>query len=74
VIVEHWADNSVIVSESFDTPTALKIRDTVRDGESSAHAETIPQNEIGLRLLEFPAFQQFAQTIGARILHQIEVQ
>jgi len=67
VVVEHWDDNSVIVSESFETTTALQIRDAVRDGDSGAHAGILPQGEIGLRLYEFPAFQRFAEQIGAEI-------
>ncbi|HYM75226.1 MAG TPA: hypothetical protein VE377_04540 [Candidatus Dormibacteraeota bacterium] len=67
VIVEHWADNSVIVSESFDTTTALKIRDTVRTGDPAVHAENVEQHEIGLRLYEIPAFQRFSEQVGAAI-------
>lgn len=67
VVIEHWADNSVIVSESFDTTTALKIRDAVRDGATGVHARNAPQSEIGLRLFEIPAFRQFADEIGAQI-------
>jgi hypothetical protein len=69
VIVEHWADNSVIVSESFDTMTAVKVRSAVRDG--AVHAENSRQNEIGLRLYESPAFQKFAEEIGMRIAREI---
>jgi hypothetical protein len=74
VVVEQWADNSVIVSESFDTATALKVRDAVRDGESSAHAENLPQEEIGMRLYEFLAFRDFAEQIGAEIVQGMQVQ
>lgn len=73
VVVEQWADNSVIVSESFDTATALKVRDAVRDGETGAHAENLPQDEIGLRLFAFPAFQQFAEQVGAEIVREMQV-
>src|SRR5579872_1221155 len=73
VIVEQWADNSVMVSESFDTATALKIRDAVRDGETAAQAENAPQDEIGLRLFELPAFQHFAEQVGAEILREMQV-
>jgi len=62
--VERWADNSVIVSEGFETATAVKVRSAVRDG--AAHAENFPQNEIGLRLYEIPAFRKFAEEIGAQ--------
>jgi hypothetical protein len=72
VMVEHWDDNSVIVSESFDTATAAKLRTALRDGASVVHAENVPQEnmpqeEIGLRLFEMPAFQEFAREIGERV-------
>jgi hypothetical protein len=71
VVIEHWPDNSVIVSESFDTTTAFKIRDAVREGTAGVHAETRPQDEIGLRLFEIPAFQEFAEQIGAQMAKEI---
>jgi hypothetical protein len=74
VVVEQWADNTVVVSESFDNGLAAKIGDAVHDGESGTQAENIPQREIGLRLYEFPAFQQFAEKIGAEIAQQIRTQ
>jgi len=74
VVVEQWADNSVIVSESFDTATALKVRDAVRDEESSAHAGNFPREEIGMRLYEFPAFREFAEQIGVEIKRGLRVQ
>jgi len=74
VVVEQWADNTVVVSESFDQGVAAKIGDAVHSGESSAQAENVPQPEIGLRLYEFPAFQQFSERVGAEILQQMRVQ
>ncbi len=67
VIVERWEDNSVIVSESFDTATAAKLRTALRDGKGAVHAESLPQEEIGLRLFEIPAFRAFAREIGERV-------
>jgi hypothetical protein len=71
VIVEHWGDNSVIVSEGFDTATAAKLRTALRDGKDRERAESAPQDrwqeEIGLRLLEMPAFQMFAGEVGERV-------
>lgn len=69
VIVEHWSDNTVVVSESFDAPTAGKLRTAMRNAAGAAQAENLPQRnlheeEIGLRLLALPAFQEFAQKIG----------
>ena len=77
VIIEHWADNTVLVSESFDSNTAAKVHEAVRDG--AAHAENSPQNdwqiypqgEIGLRLYDLPAFRTFAESIGAQIAQEI---
>jgi hypothetical protein len=74
VVVEQFADNTVVVSESFDKGLAAKIGDAVHDAEPGAHAENIPQKEIGLRLYEFPAFQRFAEQVGDAILREMRVQ
>jgi hypothetical protein len=67
VIVEHWEDNSVIVSESFDTATASKLHTALREGASAVHAQNPQHGEIGLRLFEIPAFQAFAAEIGEQV-------
>jgi hypothetical protein len=64
VIVEHWTDNSVLVTESFDPATAAKLGAALRDAAGAVHADDLPQEEIGLRLLEIPAFQAFVRQIG----------
>ncbi|HXJ86736.1 MAG TPA: hypothetical protein VMS18_07970 [Candidatus Binatia bacterium] len=64
VIIEQWNDDTVIVSESFDVPTAGKLRTTMRSGAGATQAEGLPQEEIGLRLLKIPAFQEFEDRIG----------
>jgi len=69
VIVEHWGDNSVIISEGFDTTTASKVNSAVRDG--AAHADNSPQDEIGLRLYQIPAFRKFAEQIGMQIAREM---
>jgi hypothetical protein len=73
VIVEHWGDNSVVVSESFDTTTATRIHQAVHDGSAGVSAEIFPQdeNEIGLRLFEIPAFRRFAEEIGDQIVQEM---
>ena len=71
VIVERWADNSVMVSESFDVNTAGKVRDAVHDGNDGLHAGNAPQVEIGLRLYEIPAFRQFAEEVGDEIMREL---
>jgi hypothetical protein len=71
VIVEHWGDNRVIISESFDTTTAAKVHSAVRDVTVGAHAEMFPQGEIGLRLYEIPSFRRFAEEIGTRIAQEM---
>jgi hypothetical protein len=74
VVVEHWDDNSVIVSESFDTATAAKLRTALRDEKSATQGENLPQEEIGLRLFENPAFQAFAREIGRRVAEEMRGQ
>ena len=71
VLVEHWADNSVIVSESFDMTTAAKVHNAVRDGAASVRAGNAPQDEIGLRLYEIPAFRKIAEEVGMQIAREM---
>src|SRR5580692_763668 len=71
VIVEHWDDNRVIVSESFDTATAAKLRTALRDERGATRAESLPQEEVGLRLFEIPAFEAFAKEIGNRVADEM---
>ncbi len=71
VLVEHWGDNSVIVTESFDTPTAAKVHAAVRDRAANVHAGIFPQNEIGLRLYEIPAFRKLAEQIGMQVAQEM---
>jgi len=65
VRIERWADNTVIISESFDASTASKVCDAVRNTNAHASVESGP--EIGLRLFEIPAFDRFAAQIGSAI-------
>ena len=71
MIVEQWADNTVVVSESFDTTVAAKLRSAVRDGGAGTHAgNPRPEQaecELGFRLYELPAFRAFQAAIGRRI-------
>jgi hypothetical protein len=71
VLVEHWGDNSVIVSESFDTTTATKVHTAVRDQASSVHAGNLSQDEVGLRLYQIPAFRKIVEDIGIQIAREI---
>lgn len=73
VIVEHWGDNSVIVSESFDTATAAKLRTALRDG-GPVRAADLPQAEIGLRLFEIPAFRMFEALVGQQLAAAMRAQ
>src|SRR5262249_28224775 len=75
VIVEHWADNSVVVSEGFDTATWAKLRGAVRDGMANVHAASQQsETELGFRLYELPAFQKFASRVGERIAEEIAIE
>lgn len=75
VIVEHWVDNKVVVSESFDVTTAAKLRNAVREGSAAVHANNLHNNggedEIGLRLLEIPAFRRFQASLGEQIAEEM---
>jgi hypothetical protein len=50
---------------------ASKIQTAVRDGAASVHAEAYPQQEIGMRLYEIPAFRTFAEEIGIEIAREM---
>jgi hypothetical protein len=74
VIVERWADNTVLVSESFDAPTAAKLSHAVRQVEPTRQAESRQPEELSLRLCELPEFAAFQQAIFATILEEVEKQ
>jgi hypothetical protein len=71
VIVEHRKDNSVVVSESFDPATATRLRSALRDGAGTIQGQSLPQEEIGSKLLELPAFRTFADQIRERIVEEM---
>jgi hypothetical protein len=71
VIVEVWPGNTVVVSESFDQPTAARLIDAVRNGSTEAHAENSCGDELGMRLYDVPGFSMFQEQIGASILEQL---
>jgi hypothetical protein len=73
VIVEHWKDNSVVVAQGFDPATAGKLRTALQQRTSDgAQASNSSQEEIGLRLLEVPAFQIFARQVGEKIVAEMQ--
>jgi hypothetical protein len=74
VIVEHSADNAVIVSEGFDAETAGRLRTALRAETDAIHAATVPQHEIGLRFFNIPAFQPFVQQVGVEFAVALEQQ
>jgi hypothetical protein len=77
VIVEQWADNSVVVSESFDPALAAKVQTAVHDGvmhasnSSSDSGYDSLHDELGFRLYEIPAFQQFGEQVGIEIAREM---
>jgi len=72
VIVEQWADNTVLVSESFDQITAGKLVDAVRERNAEVRADNLRHDEIGLRLYDMPGFSAFQAQIGDRISRELE--
>ena len=71
VIVEEWPDNTVIVSESFDSATAAKLSSAVRTSTREQRAWLAPQEELGMRLLGLPAFRGFQGQITNQILNNV---
>jgi hypothetical protein len=72
VIVERREDNSGIVSEGFDTQTASKVRAALRNETGAARAENLPQEEIGSRLFEIPAFRIFAEKLCDEVIEEMQ--
>jgi len=70
VIIEQWADGTVLVSEGFDATIAAKLRDRVRDATADTHAANLPrqEDELGLRFYDFPGFAAYQWEIGQNIL------
>jgi len=71
VIVEEWPDNSVIVSESFDSATAAKLSAAIRTAPALRHANATPLPELAPRLYSQPAFRAFQEQYGSEILRNI---
>jgi len=67
VIVEVWPGNTVVVSESFDQPTAARLFDAVRNGSAEAHANYSLGDELATRLYDLPGFSVFQQQIRTLI-------
>jgi len=67
VIIEQWADNTVVVSESFDSTTAARLLNAVRDGAVETHADNYSRDELGLRLMEAPGFSAFQEMVGEHV-------
>jgi hypothetical protein len=73
VIVEQWADNTVVVSESFDQITAGKLVDAVRDKNGETRADNLRRDELSFRLYDLPGFSAFQRQIGDGILRELAI-
>jgi hypothetical protein len=71
VIVEQWPDNTVIVSESFDSATAAKLSAAVRTAASVRRADAAPLPELATRLYSLPAFRAFQARMANEILERL---
>jgi hypothetical protein len=72
VIVQQWADNTVLVSESFDQMTAGKLVDAVREGNADVQADNVQLDDLSSRLYDLPEFSAFQTLIGDRIRRELE--
>ena len=70
VIVEQWPDNTVIVSESFDPSTAVKLSAAIRNASAVHHARAAEMPELAIRLYSIPAFRAFQAQMAEQILHR----
>jgi hypothetical protein len=68
VMVDQWKDSTVLVSESFDRQAAAKLVDATRDMAQKSAKIMVPQEELGMRFNELPAFREFQQRVGEEIL------
>ena len=71
VIIELWSDNTVVVSESFDSTTGAKVQSLVHEATANSRASITPQGEIGLKLYNIPAFRCFAEQFGEQIARRV---
>jgi hypothetical protein len=71
VVIEQWQDNSVTVSESFDTATAAKLAGAVEDAAPAVQSDNLRSDELGMRLYEFPGFMAFQAEIGEAIANHL---
>jgi hypothetical protein len=71
VIVEEWPDNTVIVSEGFDSATAAKLSSAIRTAPAERHAWNLPQDELSMRLHDLPAFRDWQEAMGEGILRAV---
>jgi len=72
VIVEEWPDNTVIVSEGFDSATEAKLSSAVRTSTREQRAWSGSQEELGMRLLGMPAFRGFEEQVADRMISLIQ--
>ncbi len=72
VIVEQWPDNTVIVSESFDSATAAKLSAAVRTSTREQRAWSVRQEELGMRLYSLPPFRAFQGQMEHSFLNGVE--
>jgi hypothetical protein len=68
VIIELWKNNTVVVSESFDKETAAKLSAATRTPGHKTNTAEIPQQELGMRLYEVPAFRRYQGELQKQIL------
>ena len=71
VIVEQWPDNTVIVSESFDSATEAKLSSAIRTPGHAQNASSESRDELSMRLYSLPAFREFQETVGISILRNL---
>ena len=71
VLINEWADNTVVVCEGFDQGSAAKLVAALRDQAANVHTDNLQHDELGLRLFDVPGFAAFQEEIGETLREEI---
>ncbi|HKW19517.1 MAG TPA: hypothetical protein VJO35_18555 [Terriglobales bacterium] len=70
IMIDQWKDSTVLVAESFDRNTAAKLVDASRDMAQKSAGISVPQQELGMRLYDLPAFRAFEERAGEQMFRR----
>jgi len=68
VQMQVWKNNTVVISEGFDSETAAKLSAATRATEHKAALAAPPRRELGMRLYDVPAFRWYQERVREEML------